>query len=74
VGVYGLYPGQHQQDADKDMQTSDNPHPVDLMTPIIFRGCVWSCITPHALVRLSKHYTTKTTTMYRSLHIEENGI
>jgi len=26
------------------MQNSDNSHPVDLMTPIIFRVCFWSCI------------------------------
>jgi len=30
--------------------------------------------TPLAYVRLSKHYTTKTTTMYRSLHIQGNWI
>ena len=31
-------------------------------------------LTPLAHVRLSKHQTTKTTTMYRSLRIERNGI
>ena len=31
-------------------------------------------LTPLARVRLSKQYTTKTTTMYRSLRIEGNGI
>ena len=31
-------------------------------------------LTPLACVRLSKHYTLKTTTMYRSLGIEGNGI
>jgi len=44
----GLWPSQqqHQQDADKEMQNSDDSHshPIDLMTPIIFRGCVLSCI------------------------------
>ena len=31
-------------------------------------------LTPLACVRLSKHYTAKTTTMYRSLCIKGNGI
>ena len=35
---------------------------------------MYNLIIPLARVRLSKHYTAKTTTMYRSLRIKGNGI
>jgi len=35
---------------------------------------MYNLLSPLAHVRLSKHYTTKTITLYRSLRIEENGI
>jgi len=35
---------------------------------------MYNLLTPLAHVRLSKHYTAKTTTAYRSLRIQGNGI
>jgi len=35
---------------------------------------MYNLLTPLARVCLSKHCTTKTTTMYRSLRIQGNGI
>jgi len=35
---------------------------------------MYNLLTPLACVRLSKHYTTKTSTMYRSLLTQGNGI
>jgi len=35
---------------------------------------MYNLLTPLAWVWLSNHYTTKTTTMYRSLCIQGNGI
>ena len=51
-------------------QRDANSHPVDLMTPIIFRVCLWSCKISYFHWHMSvcqTFYTTKTTTMYRSL-------
>ena len=61
----GLWPlpsqQQHQQDADKEMQNSDDSHPIDLMTPIIFRVCfvMYNHLTPLARVRLSNNTQLK---------------
>ena len=66
-------------DTDLSMHILDNSQ---TLTPLIWwhqlylRVCLvmYNLLAPLARVRLSKHDTTKTTTMYRSLRIEENVI
>ena len=58
VGVYGIY---SVNDNISKMPANRSKLQI-ILTPFLV---MYNLLSPLALVRLSKHYTTKTTTMYR---------
>jgi len=66
VGVYGIYP---VNDNISKMPANRSKLQI-ILTPFLV---MYNLLSPLARVRLSKHYTTKTTTMYRWLRSRGTG-